>query len=136
MFFAKFAAGHPADECPDNDQHNVDAADSIVATIPVALTAHEDAAAALQVLAHLVLARLVLAHLVLARLVLAHLVLAHLVPPILWLAGRWLLLWPSRGSHRNRNNLLHCSLPLCVTSCAEPLSELPLLRLAKLLVLT
>ena len=44
MFFAKFAAGHPADECPDNDQHNVDAADSIVATIPVALTAHEDAA--------------------------------------------------------------------------------------------
>ena len=51
-------------------------------------------------------------------------------------AGRWLLLWPSRGSHRNRNNLLHCSLPLCVTSCAEPLSELPLLRLAKLLVLT
>merc|ERR1711865_1225254 len=49
---------------------------------------------------------------------------------------RWLLLWPSRGSRRNRNNLPHCSLTLCVASCAEPLSELPLLRLAKLLVWT
>lgn len=57
MFFAKFAAGHPADECPDNDQHNVDAADSIVATIPVALTAHEDAAAALQVAAAVAVTR-------------------------------------------------------------------------------
>jgi len=57
MFFAKFAAGHPADECPDNDQHNVDAADSIVATIPVALTAYEDAAAALQVAAAVAVTR-------------------------------------------------------------------------------
>merc|ERR1712153_13585 len=39
------------------DQHNVDAADSIVATIPVALTAYEDAAAALQVAAAVAVTR-------------------------------------------------------------------------------
>jgi len=51
MFFAKFASGAPPDECPDNDQHNVDSADSIVATIPVALTAQADTTAAEQVAA-------------------------------------------------------------------------------------
>jgi len=49
MFFAKFAAGHPADECPDNDQHNVDTADSIVTSVPVALTASDDETAISQV---------------------------------------------------------------------------------------
>lgn len=51
MFFAKFASGASPDECPDNDQHNVDTADSIVATIPVALTAQADSTAAEQVAA-------------------------------------------------------------------------------------
>jgi len=49
MFFARYASGAPADECPDNDQHNVDTADSIVASIPVALTASDDATAISQV---------------------------------------------------------------------------------------
>merc|ERR1711907_652786 len=42
MFFANYAAGLPAEQCPDNDRHNVDTADSIVTTIPVALTDSED----------------------------------------------------------------------------------------------
>jgi len=39
----------PAEQCPDNDQHNVDTADSIVTTIPVALTDLADDAAIQQV---------------------------------------------------------------------------------------
>jgi len=42
MYFAKFASGVPAADCPDNDNHNVDTADSIVTTVPVALSAGSD----------------------------------------------------------------------------------------------
>lgn len=45
MFFAKFAAGVPPKDCPDNDQHNVDTADGIVTTVPVGLIATTDAVA-------------------------------------------------------------------------------------------
>lgn len=42
MFFANLDSGVPPEKCPDSDGHNVDNSDSIVATVPVALTAHSD----------------------------------------------------------------------------------------------
>lgn len=49
MFFAKYASGVPAKDCPDNDGHNVDTADSIVTTVPVGLIVADDATAQAQV---------------------------------------------------------------------------------------
>jgi hypothetical protein len=37
MFFANHVRGKPANECADNDGHNVDAIDALTATIPVIL---------------------------------------------------------------------------------------------------
>lgn len=42
MFFANMKSGKPLQECPDNDGHNVDSADSIVTSIPVALISNSD----------------------------------------------------------------------------------------------
>jgi len=48
MFFANMTRGVEAKLCPDNDQHNVDACDAIITSIPVALMfpdeQHADAA--------------------------------------------------------------------------------------------
>lgn len=45
MFFANRESGIALAECPDNDGHNVDTADSLVTTIPIALLSADDAAA-------------------------------------------------------------------------------------------
>lgn len=37
MFFANKARGLPLDQCPDNDNHNVDTQDGLTITVPVAL---------------------------------------------------------------------------------------------------
>lgn len=42
MFFANFAKGVPPSKCPDNDNHNVDAIDSAITTIPIALLSKDD----------------------------------------------------------------------------------------------
>lgn len=39
MFFKNMLAGRPLEQCPDNDQHNVDTTDAITMTIPVGLFA-------------------------------------------------------------------------------------------------
>ena len=45
MFFANRAGGAALKDCPDNDAHNVDSADALVTTVPVALLAADDARA-------------------------------------------------------------------------------------------
>lgn len=42
MFFGNLADGTDPKDCPDNDNHNVDTADSLVATVPVALLSASD----------------------------------------------------------------------------------------------
>eukprot|EP00462_Mataza_sp_D1_P006690 CAMPEP_0175125694 /NCGR_PEP_ID=MMETSP0087-20121206/3449_1 /TAXON_ID=136419 /ORGANISM="Unknown Unknown, Strain D1" /LENGTH=236 /DNA_ID=CAMNT_0016407541 /DNA_START=215 /DNA_END=925 /DNA_ORIENTATION=- len=37
MFFANLQSGIEPKDCPDNDNHNVDTCDSIIATVPIAL---------------------------------------------------------------------------------------------------
>merc|ERR1711871_1797187 len=49
MFFKNYAAGKTPADCPDNDGHNVDSADSLVTTVPVALIADDDSTAMSQV---------------------------------------------------------------------------------------
>lgn len=49
MFFANWAKGVSPKDCPGNDGHNVDTSDSLVATVPVALLAKDDAVAEKQV---------------------------------------------------------------------------------------
>ena len=49
MFFMNYAAGKNPKECPDNDNHNVDSADSIVTTVPVALISSDEHVARNQV---------------------------------------------------------------------------------------
>jgi ADP-ribosylglycohydrolase len=49
MFFSNYASGILPESCPDNDQHNVDTADSIVGTVAVALTSTDDQMALEQV---------------------------------------------------------------------------------------
>ena len=46
MFFANREAGKPIEKCPDNDGHNVDSADALVAAVPAMLFSHDDAQAA------------------------------------------------------------------------------------------
>jgi hypothetical protein len=46
MFFANRETGMAPKDCPDNDGHNVDAADSLVTTVPVALFASSEDSAA------------------------------------------------------------------------------------------
>lgn len=46
MFFANLVEGTPVENCPSNDGHNVDTADALVTTIPVALLAGSDEEAA------------------------------------------------------------------------------------------
>ena len=48
MFFANKMEGLELDKCPDNDGHNVDTADSLVTTVPVALLAADDSEARAQ----------------------------------------------------------------------------------------
>lgn len=45
MFFANRESGVALADCPDNDGHNVDTADSLVTTIPIALLSEDDAVA-------------------------------------------------------------------------------------------
>jgi len=45
MFFEKWSRGVAPELCPDNDGHNVDTADAIVAAIPIALRSSDDAEA-------------------------------------------------------------------------------------------
>ena len=45
MYFKNYVAGKDPADCPDNDGHNVDSADSIVTTVPVALISDTDTAA-------------------------------------------------------------------------------------------
>lgn len=42
MFFANLASNVDPKDCPDNDGHNVDAVDSIVTTVPIALLTADD----------------------------------------------------------------------------------------------
>jgi len=49
MFFKNYVAGKDPADCPDNDGHNVDSADSLVTTIPVALISNDDNIARSQV---------------------------------------------------------------------------------------
>lgn len=42
MFFAKWSRGVDPSLCPDNDGHNVDTADAIVAAVPIALRSGDD----------------------------------------------------------------------------------------------
>jgi len=57
MFFGKLSQGIPPDKCPDNDGHNVDSADSIVTTVPVALLSASDDQAAQEVRRHVAITR-------------------------------------------------------------------------------
>lgn len=51
MFFANLKSGMDPSECPDNDGHNVDNTDSLVAVVPLALAAASQATAQDQVAA-------------------------------------------------------------------------------------
>ena len=46
MFFANREAGKPLADCPDNDGHNVDSADALVAAVPAMLFSNSDNEAA------------------------------------------------------------------------------------------